>query len=110
MNARGPAGAALPGRPRTAPPARRCLVSWDQVEAPHLTGCSSAFAPKLPRVTRDARRDEVDGVPDGLDPGRLLLADADPVLILELHDELVEIEGIGVEILAEAGLGPDALG
>ena len=47
--------------------------------------------------------DEVDGLADGLDPGRLLLRDADPVGVLELHHELVEVERVGVEVVAEPG-------
>src|SRR3954451_384828 len=33
-----------------------------------------------------------DGVADGLDVGRLLLADGDPVAVLQLHHQLVEVE------------------
>src|SRR5215204_3669025 len=59
---------------------------------------------------RYASGDEVDGVPDCLDLGRLLLAHPDPVAVLELHDELVEVERIGVEILTEPGVRLDPLG
>ena len=44
---------------------------------------------------------EVDRVPDGLDPGRLVLGHLDPVRVLELHHQLVEIERVGVEIVAD---------
>src|SRR4051794_28519749 len=64
----------------------------------------------MPRATRrrlggdaQASRDEVHGVAHRLDAGRLLLGDADPVGVLELHHQLVQIEGIGVEVLAHAG-------
>src|SRR5918996_995742 len=50
------------------------------------------------------RRDVVDGLPDGLDLLRVLVRDLDPELILQLHDQLDEVEGVGVEILLEGGL------
>ena len=34
---------------------------------------------------------------------RLLLGDGDPVAVLELHHQLVEVERVGVEVLLEAG-------
>jgi hypothetical protein len=43
--------------------------------------------------------DVVDGLTDGLDLLRVLVRDLDPELILELHDQLDEVEGVGVEIL-----------
>ena len=65
---------------------------------------------RMPRAIAQAGQpldDEVDRVADGLDLGRLLLADADPVGVLELHHQLVEVERVGVEVLAEAGLVAD---
>src|SRR4051794_11720810 len=46
---------------------------------------------------------EADGVADRLDVGRLLLADRHPIVVLELHHQLVEVERVGVEVLLEAG-------
>ena len=40
---------------------------------------------------------------------RLLLADGDPVAVLELHHQLVEVERVGVEVLLEAGPLADPL-
>ena len=88
MSERVPAGAALRGRPRTAPPARRWLGVMGSV--------LSALLRPPARVP-----DEVDGIAHGLDLGRLLLAHPDLVAVLELHHELVEVERVGVEILAE---------
>src|SRR4051794_30671802 len=95
MSERGPDGAALRGRPRTAPPARRWWKSSGQLEA---LLCS-----------RNARCDEVDGVADCLDPGRLFLAHPDLVSILELHDQLIEVERVGVEVLTEPRVGLDPI-
>ena len=53
---------------------------------------------------RPARAEhEVDRVPDGFDARRLLLGDGDPVAVLELHHQLVEVERVGIEVLLEAG-------
>ena len=57
------------------------------------------------------RGDVVDGLPDALDLLRVLVRDLDPELVLELHDQLDEVERIGVEILLEGRLlGDFALG
>src|SRR5207244_6113507 len=50
------------------------------------------------------RGDVVDGLADGLDLLCVLVRDLDPELILELHDQLDEIERVGVEILGEGRL------
>src|SRR3954470_17449559 len=71
-------------------------------------GISSLAPPELSR-RRDPGANEVDGISDGLDAGRLLLAHPDAVAVLELHHELVEVERVRVEVLAEAGLGLDLL-
>ena len=47
--------------------------------------------------------DEVGGLPDRQDPRRLLIGDADPVVVLELDGELHEVERVGLEILLETG-------
>jgi hypothetical protein len=46
-------------------------------------------------------RDVVDGLSDSRDLLGVLVRDLDPELILELHDQLDEIERVGVEILLE---------
>src|SRR5215207_10630700 len=51
--------------------------------------------------------DQVVGLADRLDPLQLLLGDGDVELLLEGHDELDEVEAVGVEVVAEAGLGHD---
>jgi hypothetical protein len=50
------------------------------------------------------RRDVVDSLADGLDLLRVLVGDLDAELILELHDQLDQIERVGVEILLERRL------
>src|SRR5437867_12852141 len=50
------------------------------------------------------RRDVVDGLADGLNLLSVLVGDLDPELIFELHDQLDEVERVGVEILLERGL------
>ena len=49
-------------------------------------------------------RDVVDCLPDGLDLLRVLVGDLDPELILELHDQLDQVERIGVEVFLEGRL------
>src|SRR5436190_4216724 len=53
------------------------------------------------------RRDVVDGLADSGDLLSVLVRDLDPELILELHDELDEIEGVRVEVLLERRLFVD---
>src|SRR5438876_295350 len=53
------------------------------------------------------REDEVDGLTDRLDPLGLVLRNPDSIAVLELHDELDEVEGVGLEVLLEAALLPD---
>ena len=48
--------------------------------------------------------DHVEGLADGLDVLELLLLDGDVELVLEGHDELDEVEAVGVEVVGEAGL------
>src|SRR6478609_6135768 len=50
------------------------------------------------------RSDVVDGLADGLDLLRVLVRDLDPELVLELHDQLDEVERVGVEVLLEGCL------
>ena len=54
--------------------------------------------------------DEVRGLPDGQDLGRLLVGDADPVAVLELDHQLDQVERVGLEVLLEAGVLADAPG
>jgi len=53
------------------------------------------------------RRDVVDGLPDGCDLLSVLVRDLDPELVLELHDQLDEVEGVGVQVLLERRLFRD---
>src|SRR5581483_7931332 len=53
------------------------------------------------------RRDVVDGLPDGCDLLGVLVRDLDPELVLELHDQLDEVEGVCVEVLLERRLFGD---
>src|SRR3954447_26932157 len=97
MNGKGPAGGAVRGCPRTAPPAWRWQMSSDQVARSSVSAGGDPCA------------DEVDGVADGLDVGGPLLAHSDVVAVLELHDELIEVERICVQVLPEARLGLNLL-
>src|SRR3954471_16236506 len=47
------------------------------------------------------RGDVVDGLADSRDLLGVLVRDLDPELVLELHDQLDEVERVGVEILLE---------
>src|SRR5207247_1047217 len=53
------------------------------------------------------RRDVVDSLSDGLDLLRILVRDLDPELVFQLHDQLHEIERVGVEVLLERGIFRD---
>src|SRR5215210_6472197 len=47
--------------------------------------------------------DEVRGLADREDLGRLLVRDANPVAVLELHDQLDQVERVRLQVLPEAG-------
>src|SRR5437763_6921364 len=53
------------------------------------------------------RGDVVDGLADGRDLLSVLVRDLDAELILELHDQLDEIERVGIEVLLERRLFGD---
>src|SRR5438067_1833834 len=55
------------------------------------------------------RGDVVDGLPDGRDLLGILVGDLDPELILELHDQLDEVERVGVEVVLERRLLGDLI-
>ena len=55
-----------------------------------------------PSVLR-ACDDEVVGLADGLDALELLLVDGDVELLFERHDQLDEVEAVGVEVVARSG-------
>ena len=61
-------------------------------------------------MARAWRSTSVDGLADGLDALQLLLLDGDVELVLEGHDELGEVEAVGVEVVGEAGLEGDLAG
>src|SRR5436305_1521453 len=50
------------------------------------------------------RRDVVDRLAHGRDLLRVLVGDLDPEVVLELHDQLDEVEGVRAEILLEGRL------
>src|SRR6266511_3181641 len=68
---------------------------------PSISRASAALSPLL------VARDVVDGLPDGLDLLRVFVGDLDPELVLQLHDQLDEVEGVGVEVLLKGGLFGD---
>src|SRR5690606_37259179 len=49
--------------------------------------------------------DQLVGLADGLDALELLTGDLDAELLLERHHELDEVEAVGVEVVAELGVG-----
>src|SRR5260221_484817 len=55
------------------------------------------------------RGDVVDGLPDGRDLLGILVRDLDPELVLELHDELDEVERVGVQVVLERRLFGDLI-
>src|SRR5439155_20788988 len=65
---------------------------------------SPPSSPTSPAGALLVRGDVVDGLADGLDLLRVLVGDLDAELILELHDQLDEVERVGIEILLERGL------
>src|SRR5688500_1012035 len=70
------------------------------------SGGSPSISPSRPpaRGRLLVRGDVVDRLPDRLDLLRVFVRDLDPELVLELHDQLNEVERIGVEILLEGRL------
>src|SRR4051794_32100598 len=69
------------------------------MSAARLSGCFDL---------RSMGGNEVRGLADRQDLGRLLVRDAYSVAVLELDDELNQIEGVGLEILLEPGAVLDA--
>src|SRR5215213_827396 len=55
------------------------------------------------------RGDEVSGLADRKDLGRLLIRDADPVAVLQLDDELDQVEGVRLQVFPEASGVADSL-
>src|SRR5919199_4778901 len=78
---------------------------------------SSGSSSMRPARSLLVRGDVVDSLTDRLDLLGVLVRDLDPELVLELHDQLYEIERVGVEVLLErrllrdlALLDPELLG
>src|SRR5215212_7151861 len=74
------------------------------VRAAGSVSISFARRETSPRVGLLVGGDVVDRLADGLNLLGVLVGDLDPELILELHDQLDEIERVGVEVLLEGGL------
>ena len=55
------------------------------------------------------RGDVVDGLPDSRDLLGIFVGDLDPELVLELHDQLDEVERIGIEVILEGRLFGDLI-
>src|SRR5215207_256984 len=101
-------GAGPPGASRSAPRDCRALHRARPAGASGR-GCGCPAPRARLRGDAQAPGDEVHGVAHGLDVGRLLLGHTDAVGVLELHHELVEVEGIGVQVLAQPRLIRDLL-
>src|SRR5215218_722291 len=94
---------------------RQAVEELTQARGPRRHAAASAPSPEPADAARHGLRresgdHEVDRVANRLDPGGLLLGHPDPVGVLELHDELVEIERVGVEVLLEARRVVDRVG
>src|SRR5688500_16063399 len=66
-----------------------------------MSWARSRLAP--PRL-RLVARDVVDSLADGLDLLGIFVRDLDPELILEFHDQLDEVERIGVQVFLEGSI------
>ena len=60
-------------------------------------------------LRRRALVDVVDGVLDGADLLRVLVRDLRPELLFEAHDELDQVERVGVQVVDERRLGLDLI-
>src|SRR3989454_2939448 len=69
------------------------------------SGSASIRRSRRPRLL--VRGDVVDSLTDRLDLLRVLVGNLDPELVFELHDQLDEIERVGVEIFLERGFFVD---
>src|SRR4051812_30700035 len=58
----------------------------------------------------ELRSDEVEGLLDGLDAFELGLVDGDVERLLEGHHQFDQVEAVGLEVVAEAGIRGDLLG
>src|SRR5438132_561286 len=65
---------------------------------------SSPFPPSMSGVGTQLAEDERQRLADGLDALEVLLRYRDVEALLEGHDELDEVEAVGVEVLLEPGL------
>src|SRR4029077_5821658 len=71
---------------------------WVKTFSSRSAGRSSI---RLWRLALLVRRDVVDSLTHGLDLLRVLVRDLDPELVLELHDQFDEVEGVRFEVLLE---------
>src|SRR5215208_6176085 len=69
---------------------------------------SSVVARASGRLCLRVGGDEVGGLSDGQDLHRFFVRDANAVAILELHDELDEVERVGLQVLLETRALADA--
>src|SRR4029078_8743874 len=65
------------------------------------SGSASIRRSRRPRLL--VRGDVVDSLTDRLDLLSVLVGNLDPELVFELHDQLDEIERVGIEIFLERG-------
>src|SRR4051794_23561588 len=102
---------------RTESP-RNSRRSYDAVRSPAHDECvKTALARSGGSASISSRRlasllvrgDVVDGLPDGRDLLGILIRDLDRELVLQLHDQLDEIERVGVEVVLERRLFGDLI-
>src|SRR3954465_2409213 len=98
-----------PRNSRRSYDAERSLAhdAWGYTCAARSSGrrsISCASSETSPRGALLVGRDVVDGLADGLNLLGVLVGDLDPELVLELHDQLDEIQRVGVEVLLEGRL------
>src|SRR3954454_12452924 len=78
------------------------MPAWRGRRAAHREerrGCPARWSG---RVLGRAGRDPLGRLADGEQSGSLVIGDLDAVRVLQLHDQLDEIEGVGLEVLLEA--------
>src|SRR5262245_5746557 len=87
----------------------RCSTqdAWVKACRRRSSGSSRSRSARLSHL-RGMGGDEVRGLADRQYLGSLLVGNADAVAVLELDDELHEVEGVGLEVLPEAGALLDA--
>src|SRR4029079_19293588 len=81
-----------------------CVNTWSRRSGGRASIRRASATPSPGRSRLLVRDDVVDSLADGRDLLRVLVRDLDSELVFELHDQLDQVEGVGVEILLERRL------